>query len=188
MTLLIQRFLSAGVLMVWGVVLCFLYFSGRITAYLHPHFHVFAVTGGIVLVLLAMLVLVAPNDAALAGCATPKSGALWKSLLAALMLVVPLLVALSASQDAYSSTTVLNRNYVQDISQLPGAQPSANVQAAAPADASLPVMTRALAPMAAISPMCAGTRRARSRRRSSICSTPRSWRICAQLSRGSRSK
>lgn len=138
MTLLIQRFLSAGVLMVWGVVLCFLYFSGRITAYLHPHFHLFAVVGGIVLVLLAMLVLVSPDEIALAGCATPKSGALWKSLLAALMLVVPLLVALSASQDAYSSTTVLNRNYVQDISQLPGAQPSANVQAAAPADASLP--------------------------------------------------
>jgi len=138
MTLLFQRFLSAGVLMVWGAVLCFLYFSGRITAYLHPHFHLFAVSGGIVLILIAMLVLVAPDEAALAGCATPKSGAFWKSLLAAVVLVVPLLVALSASQDAYSSTTVLNRNYVQDISQLPGAQPSVNVPAAALADAALP--------------------------------------------------
>jgi putative membrane protein len=138
MTSLLQRFLSAGVLMVWGAVLCFLYFSGRITAYLHPNFHVFAVSGGIVLVLLAMLVLVAPSEAALAGCATPKSAALWKSLLAAGVMVVPMLIALSASQDAYSSTTVLNRNYVQDISQLPGAQPSVSVQPAAPADASLP--------------------------------------------------
>jgi len=138
MTLLVQRFLSAGVLMVWGAVLCFLYFSGRLTAYLHPHFHVFAVSGGIVLILLAMLVLVAPDEAALTGCAPVKSGALWKSLLTALVLVVPLLIALSASQDAYSSTTVLNRNYVQNISQLPGAQPSASVQPAAPADASLP--------------------------------------------------
>lgn len=134
MTAILQRFISAGVLMAWGAALCFLYFSGRITAYLHPHFHLFAVSGGIVLILLAMLVLVAPEDAAGTACGDPKS--LWKSLLMAAVLVLPMLVALSASQDAYGAGTVLNRNYVQDLSQLPGG--AASVPASTPADVTLP--------------------------------------------------
>ncbi|MGH8046130.1 MAG: TIGR03943 family putative permease subunit [Chthoniobacterales bacterium] len=120
---LIQRLLSAGILMAWGTVLCVMYFSGRIVSYLVPTFQPLTVVCGVALVLIAMLVLLAPADDAAAGHATNRS--LFKRLLAAAVLVVPLFLALGTSKDEYGAAVAMNRNYVSDVTQLPGAPPPA---------------------------------------------------------------
>jgi len=127
MTALLQRLLSAGILMAFGSVMCAMYFSGRITTYLIPTFQSFALVCGVALVLLSLLVLVAPGGEKSTGHG--QSRAAWKSVLAALFLVVPLFVALSTSTDQFGASAIMNRNYVQDIAQLPSAP------APAPADA-----------------------------------------------------
>ncbi len=117
-----HRLLSAAVLMVWGSVLCFTYFSGKVDAYLHPSFRIFTVLAGGVLVLLAFLLLFLPADekADTSGCANSMVKSLPGHVLASLILVVPLLVAAASSPDQFGASTVLNRGFIDDVSQLPG--------------------------------------------------------------------
>jgi len=138
MNSLLHRFLTAGVLIVWGTVLCAMYFTGRITAYLHPTFQPFALAAGCALVVFSALVLVAPEVEA--SCAPSSKRSSIRGVLLALVLVGPLLIAFSNSQDSFGASTIGNRTYVQDISQLPAAQPPpAQVAPPAPAaDSSSP--------------------------------------------------
>jgi uncharacterized repeat protein (TIGR03943 family) len=53
MTAVIQRWVSATVLAVWGAVLTYFFFSGRIASYLHPAFHPWIAACGVVLLLMA---------------------------------------------------------------------------------------------------------------------------------------
>jgi uncharacterized repeat protein (TIGR03943 family) len=123
MTSIFHRLISAGVLIAWSAVLCGLYFSGRIASYLVPTFQPLTIACGAALALLALLVLIAPAEQdAEAGCATGRS--LLKSLLGATVLLVPLIFALTMSKDEFGATTVMNRNYVSDVAQLPAAQAS----------------------------------------------------------------
>lgn len=124
-----QRLLSSGVLAVWAAVLCIMVLSGRINSYLHPAFHPYALAAGVVLALLALLVLLAPDLDA--GCTPPARSSLGHTILA-LVLVGPLLIAFAASDSTFSATTVRNRTYVQDIRQLPGAPPPSTVEPALP--------------------------------------------------------
>jgi uncharacterized repeat protein (TIGR03943 family) len=118
MTSILQRLISTGILMAWGSVLCGLYFTARLEAYLVPLFRPFTLVCGIALVILALLVLVAPAaEEGAAGCA-PRSS-LWKSLLGAGVLVVPLFIALGTSKDQFGASMVMNRNYVSDVTQIP---------------------------------------------------------------------
>jgi putative membrane protein len=116
MTALLNRLLSAGTLMVFGSVICAMYFSGRIQQYLIPTFQSLTIVCGVVLVLLATLVLVAPDGR---NASHSAARAPWQAILATLFLVIPLFVALRASKDGFGASTVLNRNYIQDASQLP---------------------------------------------------------------------
>ena len=61
MTASLQRYFSAGVLTIWGVMLAYFYFSGRLASYLHPSFHVWTGISGVVLVLLAAGLLFLPE-------------------------------------------------------------------------------------------------------------------------------
>jgi len=131
MNSILHRFLTAGVLIVWGTVLCAMYFTGRITAYLHPTFQPFALTAGCALVVFSVLVLVAPEIES--SCAPSSKRSSIRGVLLALVLVGPLLIAFSNSQDSFGASTISNRTYVQDISQLPAAQPPAQVTPSAPA-------------------------------------------------------
>lgn len=118
--------------MAWGSVLCGLYFSSRLDAYLVPLFRPFTLACGVALVVLALLVLLAPGrEEDAAGCA--PSPAFWKQLLGAIALIVPLFLALATSRDQFGASMVANRNYVSDVSQLPGAAPAA--ASASPDDA-----------------------------------------------------
>lgn len=116
MTSLLQRLISAGILMTWGSVLCALYFTSRLEAYLVPTFQPLTLAGGVVLVVLAFLVLLAPTDENAGGCA-PAS---WPArVLGAVVLIGPLFVALGTSQDQFGASMVANRNYASDVAQLP---------------------------------------------------------------------
>lgn len=123
MTLILQRLVSAAILMIWGSVLCAIYFSGRVTSYLHPTFQPLTAVCGCALVLLAVLVLVAPGGGD-AAHATASTGSPWKKALGVLMLLIPLFVALATSKDSFGASTVMNRNYVEDVAQLPGGAPA----------------------------------------------------------------
>ena len=129
-----HRYLTAGVLAVWGAVLLTIYFTGRIGAYLHPSFRPFALVAGFVLVAFAILMLVAPESASAHGGGARSTV---RGVLASLFLVGPLLLAFYNSADSMDATAVANRNYVQDIAQLPGARSSAAAQPA-PVEPALP--------------------------------------------------
>lgn len=138
MTSLFQRLITSGVLIVWGTVLCFIYFSGRLNAYLHPHFQRFTIACGFALVLMAVLVLIAPESGdGAGGCGASPGRPLVRSVLLALVVIGPMLVALSFSKDGFGASTVLNRGYVETVSQLPGA-PAPNATTSGPTDPSLP--------------------------------------------------
>jgi uncharacterized repeat protein (TIGR03943 family) len=130
MTVSVQRYLSAGVLMIWGVMLVYFFYSGRVTSYLHPSFHLWTGISGVVLVLLAAGLLFLPrgNDDPCCepGCQhvhireTPM-----RSVLSAAILVLPMLVAAAVSPDQFGVATVNNRGYIERINDLPSYQPYA---------------------------------------------------------------
>jgi uncharacterized repeat protein (TIGR03943 family) len=128
MTAFAQRYLSAGVLTVWGVMLAFFYFSGRVASYLHPAFHFLTCMSGIVLLLLAAGILFLPTeeeDCSEAGCSTSHGQQKpVRSLLSAFVLIVPLLVAAVVSPDQFGEAIVKNRGYIEEINDLPAYKPS----------------------------------------------------------------
>lgn len=127
MTVCIQRYLSVTVLMVWGVVMTYFYFSGRLASYLHPAFHIWTVASGIVLVLMAAGLLFLPQaaeDTCEDGCLHPVgSRKLAGSVLASFILVLPLLVTTVVSPSQFGAAVVMNRGLTQDIGDLPGYVP-----------------------------------------------------------------
>lgn len=147
MNALAHRLISASALLAWGAALCALYFSGRITSYLVPTFQPYTLACGVVLVLLAALVLVAPSAPGQeSGCAVKVSP--WKRLLGVGILVIPMLLALSISKDEFGATAIKNRNYVSDVAQLPAAPqpadalPGETVTPASVDDSSAPELKR----------------------------------------------
>jgi uncharacterized repeat protein (TIGR03943 family) len=113
----LHRFLTVGVLTVWGGVILTFFFTGRIRAYLHPTFQPFALVAGVVLIGMAVLVVLSPKTAAPHGSRSSIG-----SVLASLFLVAPLFLTFSKTLDRFSASTVANRVYVQDLAQLPAAQ------------------------------------------------------------------
>ncbi len=125
----LQRYVSAGVLMVWGVVISYFFFSGRVGSYLHPSFHTWTVASGIILVLMAGGILFLPQ--ALDAC--PEEECLhtfggktwWGIALAGIILVVPLLVTTVVSPSQFGAALVMNRGMIDSIGDLPGYIPYA---------------------------------------------------------------
>ena len=114
-----QRYIPAGVLVVWGTVLSFFYFSGRVGNYLHPSFHLWTAVSGVVLVLMAGGMIFLP--------AADKGGEDRKiplgRVFAALILIVPLLVAATVSPSQFGAALVQNRGLADSIGDLPGYKP-----------------------------------------------------------------
>lgn len=123
-----RNFLDASALLVWGSVLCYFAFSGRLAAYLHPSFHPFVVVSGIILVVLGMgLFLFGGAEVCSCtgpGCPIATQRRWWWVLLGWLVVVVPLLVTAGASPSQFGATAVLNRGLVDSIEQIPGARAS----------------------------------------------------------------
>lgn len=62
MTAAIHRYVSAGVLAIWGVVLTYFFVTDRIGSYLHPAFHPWTIASGVVLLLMAVGTLFLPQE------------------------------------------------------------------------------------------------------------------------------
>lgn len=119
---LIARILSAIATAVWGVVLCYFYFSGRVASYLHPAFHIYTVICGVTLLLMAGGLLILPLQHACADgevCDHDKPPGWLGGSLAFVILIVPLLVATVQSPSQFSATTVLNRGFVESVNEMP---------------------------------------------------------------------
>ena len=135
MTASFRRYLSAGVLTIWGAMLAHFYFSGRLASYLHPSFHVWTGISGVILLLLAAGLLFLPgvdDPKCEPGCEKlhgPQKPL--RAVIAASILVVPMLVAATVSPDQFGAATVGNRGVIETINDLPGYKPS--VEPALPA-------------------------------------------------------
>ena len=181
MTESLQRYLSAGVLTIWGVMLAYFCFSGRVASYLHPSFHVWTGISGVILVLLAagLLFLADGEDPCCEGCDhSHEAPSPLRSVLTALVLVVPLLVAATVSPDQFGAATVTNRGFIERINDLPSYKPSVEPLLPA-ADGS----QRRPGLRARLRAICQGTKRARSKRKPWIFSTLRKSRQCAPTSK-----
>lgn len=58
----IQRWVSATVLAIWGAVLAYFYFTGRIASYLHPAFHPWIAACAVVILLMAAGMILLPHE------------------------------------------------------------------------------------------------------------------------------
>ena len=127
MTETVQRYLSAGVITIWGVMLAYFYLSGRVASYLHPSFHVLTGISGIILLLLAVGLLFLPGVHE--PCCEPNCDHVHgpqrplRSILAGFVLLVPLLVAATVSPDQFGAAIVANRGFIEKINDLPGYKP-----------------------------------------------------------------
>ena len=124
-----DRYLSVAVLTVWGGMLSYFVLSGRLASYLHPSFHLLTALSAVILLLLAGGLLFVPGVEEL--CCEPncehahsrKSPR--RSILAAVVLVVPLSAASIASPDQYGAAMVVNRGLIEETNKLPGYIPNA---------------------------------------------------------------
>jgi uncharacterized repeat protein (TIGR03943 family) len=113
------RFSRAGILMLWGTVLSYFVFSGRVVSYLHPAFHWMTISAGVVLVVMALLVLLLPVESDPAGCAPTIQTPILLRVIGGALLVVPLIVTVASSPSQFGATAVLNRGIISSASQLP---------------------------------------------------------------------
>ena len=127
MTGSLQRYFSAGVLAIWGIMLGYFVISGRLASYLHPSFHIWTAVSAVVLVLLAAGLLFLPEheDLECESCCdhlhdqrTPV-----RSGVTAAILVLPIVLAASISPDQFGAVTVNNRGYIETINDLPSYRP-----------------------------------------------------------------
>lgn len=140
MTLSLHRCVFSGILTVWGILLTYFYFSGRVASYLHPSFHGWALGSGLILLALGVGMVFLPgidhacNDD---GCEEPHAGRSPVGLgIMAVVLIVPVIVATIVSPSQFGATAVLNRGFVSSVGELPGYQPY--VEPALPTESGVP--------------------------------------------------
>jgi uncharacterized repeat protein (TIGR03943 family) len=127
------RILAPLTLLEWGGILTYFYFSGRIAAFLHPMFRPLVLITGILLLITAVCVAVFREKE----CGHEHEHAEDRhehshsrdrlslgSLLAFLILLLPLALAAKISPDSYGANLIKNRGLVEDIRSIPGAASS----------------------------------------------------------------
>lgn len=106
--------------MIWSTVLLYFYFSGRITSYLHPTFHVYTMLSGVVLCMLAIAFFITGPSKIL----KPATGRrIIGQIFSTLLLIVPLLAAIVLSPSQFGATAIMNRGFVDNINDLPAFSP-----------------------------------------------------------------
>lgn len=120
MTSNLRRYLSAGILLVWGVTFCVLYFSGKAGKILLASFANFSLIAGVVLVLMAVGRLLASKKVEAAGGAHGLiDGGLVRQIACTVILLAPLLIAAAYAPTGFDATAVQNRGLVDSVQNLP---------------------------------------------------------------------
>jgi len=135
-----RRLLTLLTLLLWGVLLTMFWASGRVDSYLHPQFHPLVALSGFLLIVLAGLWWWASGKGEASchdcGChhehekgAGPRSALSAGTVLAFVLLLVPVSAATIVSPSQFGEAAVMNRGMVTDISQLPAfAPPNAGLE------------------------------------------------------------
>src|SRR4051812_48809247 len=121
MTKLFSRWLPCVTLAAWSAVLLYFFFSGRISAFLHPMFRPYVLVAGVVLGLMALAFLIFPADAnccSSAECGHGLSRLASGKILSFLILLVPVTAAAMFSPDGFGKNTMLNRGIIMDAAAL----------------------------------------------------------------------
>jgi uncharacterized repeat protein (TIGR03943 family) len=123
MRLRVSKFVNGGTLVGIGVILLLFYFSGRLDQYLHPLFRPWTLIAGIIFCVTGIIYAFGRSSEACCfegECVHQNANNPIRSLLAFLLLFVPLAAGALFSKDSFASNAVLNRGFVQDVTKLPG--------------------------------------------------------------------
>lgn len=138
----LRRFLSAGILLTWGVTFCFLYFSGKAGKILLPSFAFFALLAGVALVLMGVGRLLASKRVEAVDCAHGLiDGGLLRQVACTVILVAPLLIAAKYAPTGFDATAVQNRGLVDTVQNLPAASAQSNPYVPKEADGNIKAQT-----------------------------------------------
>jgi uncharacterized repeat protein (TIGR03943 family) len=153
MNKLFSRWLPCATLAAWSAILLYFYFSGRITAFLHPMFRPYILVAGLVLAGMAVVFVLLPSEAeccTTAECGHPFSRLASGKALTFLVLLLPLSVAALLSPDSFGKTTIQNRGMITDAAALPAPPPKATVSK--PAAEAIPAKAVSNSPPPATTP------------------------------------
>ena len=105
-----------------GAVLLDFFFTGRVDQYLHPQFRPCTLVAGVIFCVVGIVYAAAKTTAQCCidgECVHQNANSPVRTLVAFLVLFVPLAVGVALSKDSYDQHAVLNRGFVQDITKLP---------------------------------------------------------------------
>ena len=116
-----------------GAVLLDFFFTGRVDQYLHPQFRPWTLVAGVIFCVAGIVYAAAKTTAQCCidgECVHQDANSPVRTLVAFLVLFVPLAAGVALSKDGYDQHAVLNRGFVQDITKLPSrsSSPTARTQ------------------------------------------------------------
>jgi uncharacterized repeat protein (TIGR03943 family) len=124
---MLSRTLPSLTLFEWGAILSYFYFSGRIASFLHPMFRPWVLVTGVLLVLGALCVGFLPEEICEHhhehehdGDGHTHGRLTLGSVIAFLLLLLPLALAAKVSPDSYGADLIRRRGLIEDIRSLPG--------------------------------------------------------------------
>ncbi|HWL50883.1 MAG TPA: TIGR03943 family protein [Chthoniobacteraceae bacterium] len=122
MTKTLDRWLPSLTLTLWGSVLLYFFYSGRLSAFLHPSFRPGVMIAGVVLLILAAAVAIGGSASCCEEEACGHSVARLTSgkLLAFGVLILPMTMAFRHSQDGFGMTAIENRGVIMDAAAMGG--------------------------------------------------------------------
>jgi len=125
MSELVKRMLTVAALGVWGTVLTYIFFSGRVEDYLHPTFIPGVGVSGVLLLGIAALILLTTESDGHdhACCDHDHDTGVFATITRLCVVVVPIIGAAVVSPGEFSATLVRNRGMVTSVKDLPGYQP-----------------------------------------------------------------
>ena len=127
MTKVFSRWLPCATLLTWSAILLYFYFSGRVTSYLHPTFRPFVLGTGCVMAALAACFVFLPGVASCCDedqCGHPLGRMSIGRVLTFVILVLPISLAATISENQFGASTIANRGIITDANALAARAPA----------------------------------------------------------------